>query len=184
MFYVIPTALRALVASFLWSNEIHEALTPLRFQLRHEHGVFNESRTIFSDIAPSFAAESYQVSTQHVQSFRPDSFTAFSNARARSMMHMQSEPLDWDDTDVLGPDVSKRETLLQLAKMTYNAYAEPGDKDWYDLGSGWNTVRHHFRTRSAIPSLTPLCRAILLVGNRTQMAFVATYLSQRIIQLS
>lgn len=63
---------------------------------------------------------------------------AFRSARMRSMRHMQTEPFDWRDVDVPGPDVTKRENLLQLANMTYNSYYEVGHKDWYDLGSGWN----------------------------------------------
>jgi lipase ATG15 len=59
---------------------------------------------------------------------------------------MQSEPLFWKDLDVVGPNVEKRETLLQLAKMTYNSYIQPSDKDWYEIGVGWDTVRASFTT--------------------------------------
>ncbi|EJT96502.1 alpha/beta-hydrolase [Dacryopinax primogenitus] len=45
----------------------------------------------------------------------------------------------WDEDVVLLPDVSDRETLLELAKMTSNAYSAPADKDWYDLGHRWNS---------------------------------------------
>ncbi|KAF7795282.1 hypothetical protein EIP86_006435, partial [Pleurotus ostreatoroseus] len=45
----------------------------------------------------------------------------------------------WDEDEVLAPDVTKRETLLLLAKMTSNAYyPEPGTPGWYDLGERWN----------------------------------------------
>lgn len=59
--------------------------------------------------------------------------------------------LDWDETDVVGPNVHDRETLQMLGKMTNNAYSQPGDKDWYDLGPEWNSVRcllaeHEFRS--------------------------------------
>jgi putative lipase involved disintegration of autophagic bodies len=43
----------------------------------------------------------------------------------------------WDTTDVLGPNVEERETLLTLAKMTANAYTSPTVSDWYTLDS-WN----------------------------------------------
>ena len=48
---------------------------------------------------------------------------------------------DWEEISVPGPDVESRETLLQLAKMSNNAYVEPGDPYWYDLGGNWNSVR-------------------------------------------
>jgi putative lipase involved disintegration of autophagic bodies len=141
MFYIIPAALRALIATFLLSKEIPEATAPLRFHLRHEHAVSDNSRIVFSNIAPSFSAESYQISTRSVKAYRPDSYAAFSNARTRSMRQMQTVPLSWGDVDVPGPDVRKRETLQLLAKMTYNSYFEQSDKEWYDLGSEWSSVR-------------------------------------------
>lgn len=140
MFDILPNTLRALIATFIWSTSNKNDATSLTFQLRHQHGVTNESRIIFSDVPQSFTAETYKISTANVKAFRPQSFTAFGNARTRSMRHMQTEPLDWWDEDVPGPDVSKRENLLQLANMTYNSYFEVGHKDWYDLGPGWNVV--------------------------------------------
>lgn len=141
MLYVIPTALRTLIATFLWSKEVHDATAPLRFYLRHEHAVSNDSRIVFSNVVPSFSAEPYQISTTNVKAYKPASFTAFSNARTRSMRHMQTVPLSWGDVEIPGPDVRKRENLQLLAKMTYNSYFAPGDKEWYDLSSGWNSVR-------------------------------------------
>jgi putative lipase involved disintegration of autophagic bodies len=57
------------------------------------------------------------------------------------MRHRQNDALLWKETDVLGPDVTHRETLLALAKMTSNAYTQPNASDWYDLGSEWNATR-------------------------------------------
>lgn len=54
----------------------------------------------------------------------------------------QSEPLQWDEEEISSPDVDSRETLLELAKMTNNAYVQPDDPEWYELGGGWNSVRH------------------------------------------
>ncbi|KIJ31810.1 hypothetical protein M422DRAFT_61625 [Sphaerobolus stellatus SS14] len=40
----------------------------------------------------------------------------------------------------MAPNVTDRETLLLLAKMTNNAYAhEENGREWYDLGKQWNT---------------------------------------------
>jgi putative lipase involved disintegration of autophagic bodies len=52
----------------------------------------------------------------------------------------ESERVQWEEDEVEGPDVEDRETLLTLAKMTYDAYIEPTDDDWYDLGGDWLPV--------------------------------------------
>ncbi len=52
----------------------------------------------------------------------------------------ESVALGWEEDEVVGPDVEKRDTLLELAKMTNNAYLEPGEAGWYDLGGEWNVV--------------------------------------------
>ncbi|KAG6897881.1 hypothetical protein C0992_009679 [Termitomyces sp. T32_za158] len=137
MFQALPTALYTLIASLLWSSE-NSSQEPLRFQLRHEHALTKHSRNVFTDIYPSFVADTYDVPAVNIKSTRPDSYNAFMAARSQSMRQLQSTSLEWQDEDVLGPDVTKRKTLLQLAKMTYNSYATPGQSDWYDLGSGWN----------------------------------------------
>ncbi|KAJ8503022.1 hypothetical protein ONZ45_g11213 [Pleurotus djamor] len=46
----------------------------------------------------------------------------------------------WEEPEeVVGPDVESRETLLELARMANDAYLEPGETGWYDLGEEWNT---------------------------------------------
>ncbi|KAH7924667.1 alpha/beta-hydrolase [Leucogyrophana mollusca] len=146
MLNILPLALRFLLGSYLWQDEPQQSF-PLRpplplsntFRLRHQHAVFNFTRIIFSDIAPtSLAAETYRVNSANVQSHRPSSQPGFHSARFRSMRYDQSEKVFWDDVDVAGPDVQDRQTLLTLAKMTNNAYFEPGEIGWYDQ-SGWNT---------------------------------------------
>lgn len=61
-------------------------------------------------------------------------------ARVQSMKFGQSQTLNWEQEIVLGPNVESRETLLELAKMSNNAYVEVGDPGWYELGEEWNTV--------------------------------------------
>lgn len=41
---------------------------------------------------------------------------------------------------MLGPDIEDRHTLSQLARISGNAYALPGQKNWYDIDSAWNVV--------------------------------------------
>ena len=59
------------------------------------------------------------------------------------MRHAESQALQWDEEEIVGPDVESRETLLELAKMTNNAYVEPEDPYWYDLEGKWSEVRRN-----------------------------------------
>ncbi len=52
----------------------------------------------------------------------------------------QSAALNWQENEVSGPDVMRRETLLLLAKMTSNTYFEPHNRGWYNLTDEWNVV--------------------------------------------
>jgi lipase ATG15 len=54
--------------------------------------------------------------------------------------YQESERVEWDRIETLGPDVEDRHTLAQLARMSGNAYAIPGQKNWYDVDGAWNTV--------------------------------------------
>jgi hypothetical protein len=146
MINLLPATLRFLVGSLLWFNFSQPPAivpaprpSPLSFHLRHQHAITNDSRVIFSDMAPSFAADSYDVNALNIQTHRPQSATAFHSARLRSIRYDQSERVLWNPTDVLGPNVEDRETLLTLAKMTSNAYTTPSLADWYVL-DGWNRV--------------------------------------------
>jgi putative lipase involved disintegration of autophagic bodies len=50
----------------------------------------------------------------------------------------------WDPIDVLGPDIEDRHTLSQLARISGNAYALPGQKNWYEIDSAWNVVSRRY----------------------------------------
>jgi putative lipase involved disintegration of autophagic bodies len=147
MFNLLPTTLRLLVGSLLWldfprppANAIPAPLSSMSLHLRHQHAITNDSRVIFANTAPSFAAaNSYAVSTLNIQTHKPQSANAFHSARLRSIRHEESERVLWNPTDVLGPNIEDRETLLTLAKMTSNAYTTPTESDWYAL-DGWNKV--------------------------------------------
>ncbi|RDB26120.1 putative lipase ATG15 [Hypsizygus marmoreus] len=120
----------------------------LKFELRHLHAVSQDAQVIFSDVPPRTPStqsnahqpqdDTYTIRTRTISSFRPPSFEAFTQARTRSARFGQSELLDWDEDEVISPDVESRQTLLELAKMTNNAYVWPDDGAWYDLGGRWN----------------------------------------------
>lgn len=149
------STLLSLLTNYQFSQsplELHEANTPqaqppptaasLTFSLRHVHAVSRSSNIIFQDVPPSYSALStHSVKTRPTRVHRPSSQANFHRARSRSMHHEESEKLDWDEDEVPGPDVEDRETLLELAKMTNNAYIEDrGDATWYNLSDRWRNV--------------------------------------------
>jgi len=139
-----------LLASFFWQEDALQARTPrLSLRLRHQHAVTNTSRVVFSDVGPSQLVShslstpadpyTYDVDTLRLSTHRPYSYAAFHDARLRSMLHAQNDASLWHPEDVLGPDVTDKETLLSLAKMTNNAYSASPDSGWYNV-DGFNTA--------------------------------------------
>lgn len=55
-------------------------------------------------------------------------------------LNQQSEADLWIESIVNAPDVENRATLLQLAKMTNNAYYNTSDKGWYTLEPFWGNM--------------------------------------------
>jgi lipase ATG15 len=118
------------------------------FELRHQYAVSSTARVLFADVSAGSiygyrdGKAPYQIRMRRMTTYRPPSFYAHSQARIRSIRHAQSQDLHWDEEEVIGPDVESRETLLELAKMTSNAYVEPGDPYWYDLEGNWSKVKY------------------------------------------
>ncbi|GJE94583.1 alpha/beta hydrolase [Phanerochaete sordida] len=147
---MLPSSLLYILSSALsWLNpdawaraEANAEQNELLFELRHVHAVSPDARVVWADVsrANALAGDShgYSASTRIVKTTRPSSHDAFRRARALSRFSKQSAPLDWDEDEIEGPDVESRKTLLHLAKMTNNAYLEPGEAGWYDLGGDWN----------------------------------------------
>ncbi|KAF9029123.1 alpha/beta-hydrolase [Hymenopellis radicata] len=135
MISFLPVALQALLSGLLWKTSTPPGLT---FRLRHTHTIFNGSRNLFSDIpAPLVAdADSYSLHTRLTTVHKPSSWQNYMDSRFLPV----SESGLWHQSSIPGPDVDKRETLLELAKMTFNTYYEPNSTQWYDLGPDWNTT--------------------------------------------
>ena len=50
------------------------------------------------------------------------------------------DPTTWSTDEVLGPDITDKGTILNLASMTANAYeANRNDSEWVDVGQGFNS---------------------------------------------
>jgi len=73
--------------------------------------------------------------------YRPRSLEAVHQARLRSFQYDQDLQVEWDRVETTGPDIEDAYTLAQLARMTGNAYAFPGNKNWWDIDPYWNSVR-------------------------------------------
>ena len=149
---IFPVTLHLLLASLFWKEDVLQARTPrLSFHLRHQHAVTNTSHVIFSDVGPSQLLShslstpadpyTYAVDTTRLLTHRPSSYAAFHDARLRSMLRGQNDGTLWHPEEVLGPDVTDRETLLSLAKMSNNAYTASPDAGWYKV-DGFNMASH------------------------------------------
>ena len=118
----------------------------LNFHLRHFHVATSSAHVYFADAphdlsrARGLASVPLSIATSPLRTTRPSSLHQFQAARHMSMRG-QSALLDWQEDEVPGPDVMRRETLLLLAKMTSNTYFEPHNRGWYNLTDEWNVVR-------------------------------------------
>ena len=208
---MISTTLVGFVVYFLdfWRNNAGPVMVPtthspiLNFELRHRHAVSSTARVVFSDVpaaqiySHNDGRAPYQVRTRRIRIHRPPSFCEYSEARMRSIRQAQSQVLLWDEDDVIGPEVESRETLLELAKMTNNAYVEPEDPYWYDLGDNWPKVRSLFKFCLDIQhsileyvfyflvtcNLMSPYSTILLVGNQMLMVSAVMSLQRQTIPL-
>ncbi|EIN09963.1 alpha/beta-hydrolase [Punctularia strigosozonata HHB-11173 SS5] len=134
----------SIAASLPWHETSNSESVPqpggrpsLRFGLRHEHAVSPSGHVSFSDISRSpdlYALRAHSVKRQRLHYFNAEQYLL---AR-RSRLHVTSKDNPWEEDEIIGPDVESRETLLLLAKMTNNAYLNPGETGWYDLGEGWS----------------------------------------------
>jgi hypothetical protein len=134
---MLPKSLLLLISALTTSYNgvdgqqvVLEQATPgLTFQLRHVHASLpDSSRSLFADVDPklSFQDSDQFLQTNNIMLHKP----RFLDAPSLNVGH-------WDLEPVLAPNVSDRATLLELAKMTKNAYFEPDDKEWYDLKGRW-----------------------------------------------
>lgn len=129
---------------------------PVTLHLRHVH-VANASHVLFADVFPYLSSQHaadegartpYTLNSVLQRTHRPSSLAAHAQARRDAMRRGLGQrndsdaagELSWEEDMVVAPDVTSRETLLMLAKMTSNAYVHPDETGWYDLGGLWNVV--------------------------------------------
>ena len=143
----------------------------LVFELRHEHAVSSTAHVVLKDIPrrqSSLTGETFSVNTRQVKRTRPSSYESFVHARTQSRLFKEHLIIDWDEDEIEAPDVEHRNTLLTLAKMTNDAYLEPGEAGWYELGERWNIVS--FRSHALSHGLIVLRPTVisLRVGARSR----------------
>ncbi|KAF9246459.1 alpha beta-hydrolase [Melanogaster broomeanus] len=114
----------------------------LQFDLSHECRVQSEDDRQIPLISeytfPLAVQPALSLKAVPTSVYRPQSYEAIEHARLRSLHEAQSEPVVWVETEVLGPDVTDRHTLAQLARMSANAYHLPWQDNWYELDPSWN----------------------------------------------
>ncbi|KAF8515529.1 Alpha/Beta hydrolase protein [Gautieria morchelliformis] len=130
--------------------------SPITLYLRHLHVTGTAARRVlFADVPPeprsphaadvdSDPRRPYTLDTVLQTTHRPSSLAAHAHARkaavrlGKGLHHDTAGELTWEEDVIAGPDVTSRETLVMLAKMTSNAYLYPDEDEWYDLEGKWN----------------------------------------------
>jgi putative lipase involved disintegration of autophagic bodies len=69
---------------------------------------------------------------------RPRDAQAYQEARKRSYYSKETTILDWGDDEIDMPDLTDRLTVLELARISGNAYLRPDSKGWYSIDNRWN----------------------------------------------
>lgn len=138
---MLSIALFLLLGPTIFAVDAPERYSSVSFGLRHTYSQSDESASpSFAHVEQSHLQATHTLQARPTTVYRPRSQAALERARLRSLHHAESEKVEWDEVDILGPDIENRHTLSQLARMTGNAYALPG-RGWYDIDQTWNTVR-------------------------------------------
>ncbi|KAI0783631.1 alpha/beta-hydrolase [Abortiporus biennis] len=160
---LLPVTLLNFLAPFVSNYYLHHTTdqkplvteptqASLQFELRHFHAVTPDgSRVLFHDVNDTIRANAHfstystnhgylspPIKTRKVRTTKPSNNTLYELSRRSKLNADSIEGLRWDEEEVVGPDVESREVLLELAKMTNNAYLGPGEVGWYDLEGQWN----------------------------------------------
>lgn len=121
--------------ALLQTAQSHRALT---FQLTNDYSSQTDDGVVINvnDRLADAASTITALRTRPTVVYKPRSVDQFMDSRRNP----EAGPVDWIEWKTEGPDVEDRHTLKQLAMMSGNAYALPGQKNWYDLDEAWNQV--------------------------------------------
>jgi hypothetical protein len=141
MFLLLNLARGTLASEHNGSPGPEQISLRLSFNLHEEYPGLDELRSHTQmDHSGSQNTPSWTLQARPTTVHRPRSQAGLQRARLRSLRHSESEKVEWEAVETLGPDIEDRHTLAQLARMTGNAYALPGQKNWYDIDPNWNNV--------------------------------------------
>ncbi|KAI0333517.1 alpha/beta-hydrolase [Cubamyces sp. BRFM 1775] len=145
---LILILLTAICSSVVAAQRPKPSRTPISFRLQHEYTgpgaqapPDDPSQLVLDrqDIGITSSPTALALQARPTTFYRPRSPVDYQHARLRSLHAQESEPVEWEEVQVLGPDVEDKHTLSQLARMSGDAYALPGRKNWYDIDATWNT---------------------------------------------
>ncbi|PIL24236.1 hypothetical protein GSI_13989 [Ganoderma sinense ZZ0214-1] len=143
-----PTSLLLSSLSFTPFTTATPIHTPISFELQDEYvprlqdaQLHDPNQVVFDVSDARNQQSSATVTLQAIPTtvYRPRDSAAFQHARLRSLRSQESEPIEWEEVQLLAPDIEDKHTLSQLARMTGNAYALPGRPNWYEVDPAWNT---------------------------------------------
>ncbi|KAF9112150.1 putative lipase atg15 [Mortierella sp. AM989] len=85
---------------------------------------------------------SHQVKVKKTTTIKPrgEQYKSFRSKGFRAVNLSQDQsfgPETWIREEVIAPDVTDKETIVQLSKMNYNSYTEVASPGWYDLEGNW-----------------------------------------------
>ncbi len=88
---------------------------------------------------PHFTARSASVEIERLVDRQPYNIERYLEYARYTGSPAVLDATDWTMDEVKGPNVSDKDTVLNLAIMAADAYAEiPGEGDWQDVGQGYN----------------------------------------------
>ncbi|KZT09639.1 alpha/beta-hydrolase [Laetiporus sulphureus 93-53] len=123
----------ALAALIIPSTEI--SFTPQQEYTLPQDYALDGPQSVFAVSSPDDApTPTFTLKARPTTIWRPRSAEVYQRARAG----LGSEEVEWEQVEVMGPYVEDKHTLTQLARMTGNAYALPGQKNWYEIDPTWN----------------------------------------------
>ena len=124
---MLPFSLIVLLHSFLISIPSVVSLPPANERWRHDTPHTQPIGRIQTKPTLVYKPRSLELlHKRRRQGSKPSSFPGY-----------EEEDLQWDTQEVIGPDVEDRHTLAQLARMAGNAYALPGQRNWYEVDPAW-----------------------------------------------
>ena len=148
-FYISTRQCTAEEIGFTSQLQLGSSSTQCPFDAQDQAAAHSESEPFTSSPSYPLPPTSGKLKSRPTTVYRPRSLEALHRARLRSSSKQHAlegeEPaVIWDPVEIEGPDVEDLHTLGQLARMSGNAYALPGQSNWYDVDQAWNMVCFNF----------------------------------------